>query len=131
MKTYDVDVKKFLKSSVIGAAVAHISALLLMMVFALIMSSVDFNDTVTGVVSIVILCLSSFFGGFVAAKKLKYKILYVGLSAGGMYYLSLALFAALSGTASFSKMFFIKLGMVALFSALGGIVSALKDKSVI
>lgn len=131
MKNYDVDAKTFLKAAGIGAGVSHISAVILMVVFALVISSVDMGDTAIQVISFVILALSAFLGGFLAAKILKCKALFVSLASGGIYYLSLAVLSAAVSIESFGKMFLIKLALTAVFSALGGIVTAFKEKTVV
>ena len=131
MKNYEVNAKSFLKASGIGAAVSHIASLLFTVVFALIISAGDIKDSVIKAISFVILCISAFLGGFLAAKILKCKALFAGLSSGGIYYLTLAVLSAAINSHGFSKMFLIKLALTAVFSALGGIVTTFKEKTVI
>lgn len=131
MKNSDVRATVFLKSAALGGGIAHILALVLIVIAALVVSSVNANETAISIISLCILCLSAFFGGFSAAKILKCKALFVSLAAGGFYYLSLALLSAAISTDSFGKMVLLKLLLTALFSALGGIVTTFKEKYVV
>jgi putative membrane protein (TIGR04086 family) len=131
MKRYDVGISVFLKSAGIGAVISHVSSLLLILIAALIVSSCDANETVIGIISLAILCATAFLGGFFAARILKCKALFVGLVSGAFYYLSLALVSAAISADSFGKMVLLKLVLTAVFSALGGIVTTLKEKTVV
>lgn len=131
MKNYEVGTKVFLKSAGIGAVISHISAVLLIVIAALIVSSVNTGEAVIGVISLVILAVSAFLGGFFSAKILKCKALFVSLASGGFYYLSLAVLSAAISVDSFGKMFLLKLALTVIFSALGGIVTTFKEKTVV
>lgn len=131
MKKYDVGISVFLKSAGLGAVLAHVSSLLLIVIAALIVSSVNASETAIGIISLVILGTSAFLGGFFAAKILKAKALFVSMSAGGFYYLSLAVLSAAISSESFGTMFLLKLVLTVILSALGGIVTTFREKTVV
>ncbi len=119
--------KSFILKSVIwGVVIGFVVMFALLMIAALIMSAAGIESGVGKVISIIILGISSLVCGIVAAKKSEVKGLIVGVAAGGLLYLLVAVISVAVTKNGFSSAFFIRLAVCIVSSAIGGAVTVFK-----
>ena len=123
------DSKFLFKSAALGVLIGYVSSVLLMLLFAVLMTLVDFDDGIANTFAIITLAISSFFCGFSSSKILKGRAITVGAISGLVFYISLAVVSAIITGGGFTKLFFVKFAISFLLSVIGGIVAGLNQKS--
>ena len=115
-----------IKSVAFGMLAGYLIAAVLMSIAALVMTASDIGDGGAKAMSLAALALSSFVCGFVSTKLLGSKAFVSGLTAGMVYYLSLAVISAIVTGGGFTKMFFIKLVIALTMSITAAILATFK-----
>ena len=126
MKSHKEDssamVKRFLRPVIIGAVVGALCCTLLLAVMAAIVASQDIPKAAITPMAIVAAAAGAFFGGFAAARIAKEK----GLLIGGACGLLLFILVALAGFAFLKAIrgayILVKLAVMLVLSALGGVI---------
>lgn len=118
-----------IKGTVLGIVVTLVAALL----FSLVLLVKDFPSSVSMILALVALGAGVYIAGYTAAKLNGEKGILYGLSSGLLQFLLFVLLSVCLNCDNFGMLFFIKLGLVLVLSALGGIIgvnSAAKRKIV-
>lgn len=126
MKSHKEDslamVKRFLRPVIIGAVVGALCCTLLLAVMAAIVASQDIPKAAVTPMAVAAAAVGSLFGGFAAARIAKEK----GLLIGGACGLLLFALVALTGLAFLKEIrgayILVKLALMLVFSAFGGVV---------
>ncbi len=117
---------KLYETVLIGAFLGLAVSFLLLLIMALILTLRDFSAAVAVPLSTASLGVGAFAAGFYTAYKYRQKGLLVGLCSGGVLYLFYLCIALALGS-SFSSVAVIRLVVLALASALGGIFGVNKS----
>lgn len=107
-----------LKGMVIGLVIT----LLVSLVFSLLLLMKDFSASVSLILALAALGAGVYFAGYVSAKTNGEKGILYGVSAGLLQFLLFVLLSVCMDCDRFGTLFFIKLGLVLVLSALGGII---------
>lgn len=107
-----------IKGTVIGLVVTLLASLL----FSLLLLIKDFPASVSLIFALVALGAGVYFAGYIAAKTNGEKGILYGLSSGLLQFLLFVLLSVCLNCDHFGMLFFIKLGLVLVLSALGGII---------
>lgn len=118
----------FIHAVVLGTVMGYITVFVMLAVFALVLMLSDSGDGASGIFATVSLALSGLFCGLTAAKKLGSKALIVGLAAGTLFYISVAVISVAVTKSGFSSLFLVRFLLTAAMSGLGSFLSTVKKK---
>lgn len=111
------------KALLIGAITAIVASILLLVLFSVFMMIQNMPSGGGFYISFVIICLSAFCGGFIAAQIYRCKGLIIGALTGLVY---MVLIALIGGAAGFAVNIFgtylLKVLLAVVFGGIGGIV---------
>ncbi len=107
-----------LKGTVVGLVITLLASL----AFSVVLLLGDFSSSVSLIFALIALALGVYFAGFVSAKANGEKGLVYGVAAGLLQFLIFVLLSICLDSDNFGTLFFIKLGLVIVLSALGGII---------
>lgn len=110
-----------------GVGISLISSLLLLIIFAVVLTYTNISETVVGPVIIILTAISILFGSSISNMKIKKNGLLNGGLIGGMYMLTIYLISSILNwdfTLNLDALIFIVVGIA--FGLLGGIIGVNK-----
>lgn len=110
-----------------GVGISLISSLLLLIIFAVVLTFTNISETVVGPVIIILTAISILFGSSISNMKIKKNGLLNGGLIGGMYMLTIYLISSILNwdfTLNLEALIFIVVGIA--FGLLGGIIGVNK-----
>lgn len=120
------DNKSFMLAVLFGIILGFLCLLLLTLIMAFFLSALKLSGNISGILAIVILSISAFICGFSAAKKLKSKVLIIGVVAGTLFYLTVAVVSAAVTKNGFTGVFILRLVISFLTAEIGAFLSTVK-----
>ena len=121
---------KTMRSLLIGTASGVVSCIVLLFSFASVMVLRDIPQTIVAVFSVVAVALGSLIGAFVAAKMMKQNGMLIGICCGLILY-GIIILANLSiGSVSMGMPALLKLALIAIASAIGGVMGVNSKKKI-
>ncbi len=112
----------FIKSLILGTLSGVLSALLLTVIFAFIISSGNVSLKTSGFIASMILVISSFIGGFLASKIRSEKGLITGALTGFCFYVIIVALSLIILKSAVTSSLVIKFAILTFSAAIGGLV---------
>ncbi len=109
------------QSVALGAGIGVAATMIFMLIFAVVLASVDLWEGAPRLISSMCLGIGALLGGFVAAKRNCQKGLFVGLATGGAVFCAFALVALILGS-DVGVMFIVRLAVAIISGAVGGVL---------
>ena len=122
-KTFSLVLFTILKAAVIGMGLS--AALLLL--FSFLLSKKDIPFEVLPLFTSLLIIISSFLAGYIAAKKLKQRGMAVGAGCGALIFLVIALFSLMKSS-SVGTLALIKLALSVISGSIGGVLGVNSKK---
>ena len=116
----------FGKSLLWGVGIAYAVMAALVFVGALVMTVLDVSLTAVSVIATIALSIAALVGGFISAKIKGSSPLPVGLAAGFVFYLTVAVIAAAVTKGSFSSLFLLRMALCVVLAGVGAVLQSLK-----
>lgn len=114
--------KKYLVSIFVGAGIGMFSSAILIFILAAALSIGDIPAMLFSPLTVIILALGGFAGGFASSKISGEKGIFCGAASGTVYFLLVWLFGAFFEYSGFGTAALIKSVMIIIAGALGGII---------
>lgn len=114
--------KKYLVSIFVGAGIGMLSSAILIFMLAAALSIGDIPAMLFSPLTVIILALGGFAGGFASSKISGEKGIFCGAASGTVYFLLVWLFGAFFEYSGFGTAALIKSVMIIIAGALGGII---------
>lgn len=116
----------FLKSLLFGVVIAYAAMLILTTAGAVIMTFLDVSATAISVIATAAISVAALLGGFMAAKRKGSSPLPLGLATGFIFYLSVAIIAAIVTKGSFSSLFILRMALCVVLAGVGAVLETFK-----
>ncbi len=117
------------RAMILGIVSGFLLGLLLLMIFALIISSAGLGSAFIKVASVIILGGSAFICGIVAAKKAEEKKLIIGFLTGILFYLVVAVISMAVTKNTFTTAFLLRMMICAVASGVGALIVTLRSSN--
>lgn len=116
----------FLKSLLFGVVIAYAAMLILTTAGAVIMTFLDVSAAAISVIATAAISVAALLGGFMAAKRKGSSPLPLGLATGFIFYLSVAIIAAIVTKGSFSSLFILRMALCVVLAGVGAVLETFK-----
>ena len=114
--------KNSLRTMFISILVGALTTFILIAIFAAILTFFDLSEGVSVILSTIAIVLGAYVCGYLAGYIGKEKGLLSGLTSGASFYVIVAIIAVIITKSGLTSLFFIRLVLCLIFSAVGGIV---------
>lgn len=116
----------FFKSLLFGVVIAYAAMLILTTAGAVIMTFLDVSAAAISVIATAAISVAALLGGFMAAKRKGSSPLPLGLATGFIFYLSVAIIAAIVTKGSFSSLFILRMALCVVLAGVGAVLETFK-----
>lgn len=116
----------FLKSLLFGVVIAYAAMAALVVIGALVMTFLDVSVTTISVIATAAISVAALLGGFMAAKRKGSSPLPIGLATGFVFYLTVAIVAAIVTKGSFSSLFILRMALCVVLAGVGAVLETFK-----
>lgn len=116
----------FFKSLLFGVVIAYAAMLILTTAGAVIMTFLDVSAAAISVIATSAISVAALLGGFMAAKRKGSSPLPLGLATGFIFYLSVAIIAAIVTKGSFSSLFILRMALCVVLAGVGAVLETFK-----